>query len=830
MLLAIAAASAGSAFAEDNGAATAAPEAGADVNIVVTGTALKSIEEIGATTVAGSSVQSLSSSKGDINEIARTMTNVQFDSGEGAMTEDSIKNLRPAQISISGGRTYDNSFTIEGLSTNSVVNTTQDNPNHYIEIIAHPQTTFLNPSIVKSVTVYDSNVSARLGGFTGGVVEAEIIDPLPEYHGEIAYGYTSDAWAEELVDDEDKSDVMPEKTRFTRREYNIMGMSPIGKVGGDTALLVSYTREEATIENTQRMATYGINPRRSESLKESFASKLKHDFDPNTILKFTSIYTKYEEQYYTQSDRIQHNDGWLNKLEFTKDWDSFSLKAYAGYQFNDMTREDDTNYYNYINFGTESTDWVAEDWSSAGKGGWGDREQTQTDIPLGFIAEWRVFENSRLSFGADYNFTQVDSKRPVATSSYRQASSKGVTLNPQIISADGSDDPTVINGEQALNHMIYYPAYDITVKLNKADAWAEWTQEGTLAGMKWSYRAGLRYDSNDFLKNNDLAPRFTAQIHPLEWLSIFAGYNRYYAHDFVDYKLREAWPDTYIYRRNGTLNADGQLVYSSSDWYLYMHSKSASYSQADVKTPYADEATAGIQMTGKWGTVSVKYMDKRTRDEFALSQGILEEYIPEDDPTSTSYHRTYVITNDGFTNYESWTLSWEKQYGRHRFEINSTFSDTETSNNTYFDDYDEEYYREEVYYNGNVVTRKDIALVRENYATPTYVNFIWDSRWFSNRLFLTLNGRWNESYEYTDYTGSITVDGTKYNLYEDVDKPQNFVTNLNVNWIAWQSDYGQLAINTKIENLFNRLPNTEATKSNPYQEGRTVWLGIKYSY
>ncbi len=803
-------------------------EGKADVSVTVLGTAIRPIESIGTSTVSGDSVSALSSSSGDINEIARTRPNVQFTNGEGLMSGYSIQDISPARISISGGRTYSNNFIIDGLSTSSVLDTTNTNYYHYEDIVNHPQTTFVSPSLIESVTIMDSNISAQYGGFTGGVVEATLKDPVPEYHAEINVSYTSDSLAVYKVAPDDKAASMPEKARFTKYIYDFNSTAPIYK--DSTSILLGYSLTTASIANSRPYnASFGKDTKQTESQEQIFLAKVKHDFSDSAYVKLTTKYTQYYFEEFAQSEKTQHNDGFLSKLEFQKEWDTLIVNSYAGFQYNDNMREDEPLRYLYRNFGTEATNWVASSSNTASTGGSGDRESGQLDIPVGFSARWQVSDTARLNFGADYKFTKAWNTREEDNFSYGNRSSSKA-IDPLAVSADGPDDPTVIEGEQGLDRYNYYRAFDAEVKLNSADAWIEWLHEGKLAGMKWNYRAGLRYETDDFLDNHNLAPRLTAQLKPIDWLTVFAGANRYYNQNMVAYALKEQSPNSYVYYRNYTTNTAGQHVYSSADWYLYLDSATAKYSQADVNTPHADEYSAGATVdAGVLGSFAFKHVYKLIRDEFAVSPGEQKSiYDPFTGTTKT--HRTHTITNDGWTDYKSLSLEWTKVINDHKLTINLTKSNTKSGNVDYFEEYDHDYYEESVYYNGRVMTRHEIALVRENYSVPFYVNFIWQTQWFNKRLSTTMVGRWSGAYNYTEYTGSITVDGVKYNLYEDVRKSGQFVVNLDLNYLVYSGAKGDFLINAQIDNLLNRFPHTETSTTNPYQEGTSAWIGVTYKY
>lgn len=139
---------------------------------------------------------------------------------------------------------------------------------------------------------------------------------------------------------------------------------------------------------------------------------------------------------------------------------------------------------------------------------------------------------------------------------------------------------------------------------------------------------------------------------------------------------------------------------------------------------------------------------------------------------------------------------------------------------------------ETVSYNGRFVTRSELALVRANFSRPSYVTFNWSSDWFSKRLRLDVFGRWNTAYDRTDEIGTVTINGTRYDNFADVRIPSAVFTNLNVTWMFWNDERrGSVALETKITNVFDRLPYAEGvTPSNPYQEGRAVWAGLNYTF
>lgn len=804
-----------------------------DVQVVVTATEVNPVDRIGQTTLSREEIQRQSTGSGDLNQLARTLNNVQFDAGAGALSEASILDLRPSQLSIAGGRTYENNFLIEGLSTTSVTDTTNTSIHTYASVVGHPQTTFLNPALVDNLTIYESDVPAEFGGFTGGVIKADVRDPSGRWGGGLGAQYTASHWVRYLSDSADRTDPMPAKPRFHRETVDLYLDVP---VTSRVSLLLAASRQDALLENTQRNSAYGIGTKKASTTQDTFIAKLLYALNPETKLRFTSIWSPYEQENYEQDLKRQSNDGWLNKLELKRTTAVSELTAYTGFQWANNDRHQAPNLYTYKNFGAgDQVDWVADSASSGARGGNGDMYSRQQDIPVGAKFTYKVTTTGTLSAGADYTYTQARKQRPITNNAYRHQTSSSVVKDTTVVSAYGSSDLTVLEGEQALNYRLTYLAFDARVALQAADAWAQWSDTGKLRQHAWSYRAGVRYDTDDFLKNDNVAPRFTGQFDVFPWLTLHAGYNRYYTHEMLAYKLQEKYPDTYAYTRTYK-SENGKKVYYD-EWTLYLHSKSSGYSQAGLRTPHSDELSTGITFDLKRaGSLYLHYLERRSRDEFARDDGTKTSYVNAKTGITSTY-TVYRLTNDGFTNYRGTSFEWRKHWRNHDFRLGATFAKTETSTaeatDTYFDENNTSDKLDEiVYYNGALVTRRSVALARANYARPDYYNFAWSSAWFRQRLHVDLLGRWSTAYDYIENSDTTIKVGTAtYDLYQDTHVPANLINDLNVQWVAWQGRAGRVTLELKVGNLFNRLPHSEDTStSDPYQQGRSFWLRTSYNF
>ncbi len=136
------------------------------------------------TTVMDSTQVGVRTSSADANSFLRGLPNVQYqdDTNDNAGVEgQAILNTKPQEVSISGGRTYENNFILNGIGINTITGTEEpydssnrgelsdDDTAYNADRIygLHSQTVFVPTDFVDSATVIDSNASARYGSFQG---------------------------------------------------------------------------------------------------------------------------------------------------------------------------------------------------------------------------------------------------------------------------------------------------------------------------------------------------------------------------------------------------------------------------------------------------------------------------------------------------------------------------------------------------------------------------------------------------------------------------------------------------------------------------------------
>ncbi|MDY0190757.1 MAG: TonB-dependent receptor plug domain-containing protein [Desulfuromonas sp.] len=230
---------------------------------------------------------------GAITDLLKVLPGIQF--GETSNSALTGGEILPSEISISGGRFYDNNFMIDGMGNNSLLDPTSSNVTDESDVPGHSQGLFLDSSLLESITVQRSNISARYSGFTGGVVEMETRNPAQEFGGQLAYRTTRSEWTSFHVDrdqreDFENSDNYDVQPSFRKQHSNFSLDIPLGEKMG---ILLAYAKDYSKI-SLNLLGETGHQYRESENFF------VKYRFQPNSKVDFsvTALCTPYTGTYF----------------------------------------------------------------------------------------------------------------------------------------------------------------------------------------------------------------------------------------------------------------------------------------------------------------------------------------------------------------------------------------------------------------------------------------------------------------------------------------------------------------------------------------------------
>lgn len=778
----------------------------------------------GRSVISQDSVQARQTGNGDAMELLKVLPHVQFSRSQYSTDPTDIQDLRPSDISISGGRFYDNYFSIDGVGANSRFDTASSdasNPANFNEVAgAHAQSIWVDPALIGSITVEDSNISAEYGGFTGGVVDVQTKRPEARWAATATGNYTSDAMVHFRVSKADKAafgDDLPEKVDFKKFRFGSTLNMPLTD---RTRVLVGANRSRSEV-TYYKAATYGggASPRMSTS--DNLLVKAEHDLREDLLLTAQVTYSPYTSEF-SSDNRIDdtsrtHGGGLSSYLDLarTGSQDDWSLKL--SYTQSDMDRDWAPIHYSWPSRSQRGSFCSS---SNCSQGGFGDITQKQEDT--GLKGQWthRFDTAGTLRMGAEYTRVEAEKERPEDNYAY----SRGVTGSNIVCNTSVA----CVTGDTVLTQYSIYKAYDINVALDSFNAWSEYN----VTWNRFEVRAGLRYDYESFLGNHDVSPRLSVAT-ALPWdTTLTLGANRYYSRSFLGYAMREKYPDNYVYQRTAAVSG-GKQIYAD-DWTLSSYSKSTRYSDADLDTPYSDELTAAFTAPLPWGTLRLKGILRNNEDE--LTRSLTADSVTYVNPVTgrTTRFLDYKVSNDGHSRYRGLSAEWAGTWRNHSLAVNAAWSKTKSNSETYFDPADDQEAEDSfIYFNGQVTSEAEIISRnrRLDFNTPWTINAALTSRWWEDRITTVLQGRWKADFDRIQDSGAnITVGGVSYDVWEQRHYKGWLDLGLNVQAKLVETDFGGLTAEARITNVLDALPNTETSASNPYQMGRSVWLGLTYTY
>lgn len=790
----------------------------------------------GTTVLSEEAVRTRAPGSGDAIQLLKLIPGAQFALDEAEATRDSLRDLRPAEVSISGARATENMFVLDGVGVNTLFEingpgSTGTSPAHFNDVAGvSAQSIWIDTNLIGGITVRDSNISAEYGRFTGGVVEIVTREPAREASLQGSIGYTgTDMTSYKLapVSAEDYPDGAPETPNYVRRRWGLSGDLPVGE---SFRLLAGVNHSEAsTIYN--RSTNYGGGTYGSKSVSDNYLLKLAADLPGEMKLSAQVTHAPYRSEYEGGNARnnmiMTHGGGTTASLDMTGAWGPGEWKLSLSQAFSDNDREAPDNNFSRPRLAGGSVDWCSA--SSCTEGGFGDIHQRQYDTTLN--GTWsQPFLGTDLRLGFTYTRVRAQKERLQENRAYRTGSTTvgGVAVGQisPLTQCASATDVSCVTGEYALAEYVAYRPYDVDIDIDAVSLWGESVAE--IAG--FTLRAGLRYDHESYLGNHNLSPRLSVS-HKLPWgVTATAGLNRYYGRSFLGYAVREAMPPTVIYSRRYTLSGGRRLW--SDNWFLSSYTQPTAYSTADLSTPYNDEATlalTGPLLGGEW---RVKGVYREGRD--LISSDVAETLVYDSLGTPRTY-RSYSVTNGGESRYTGGTLEWLRTFGNHSLTASTSFSKTKSSAVDYYDISDDETLEfTRVVYNGRIVSLLDLAKENQriDFAAPFTANLDWQSRWFDERLTMTVSGRYRGGFKRIEDTGvNERIDAVSYDVYDVVSYDPSVDVDLNASLDLVRRDGHSATLDLRVSNLFDTVPNRNVGySSQPWQLGRVVWVGFNFRF
>lgn len=752
-------------------------------------------------------------SNGSITDVLDTVPNVQFSD---AMDDpSSLSTLKPSSVSISGGRYYDNNFSINGISNNNLLDpaggSTTDNS--MSDVPGHEQSLFFDLDQIGNLEVYDSNVPAHYGRFTGGVVDAKLRRPSTQRKTRLSYFTTQSDWVDYrvIVNNIDESNPTYQELTVPEFERHRFSLSHEQGLNDVHSFRINVSGSQSSIPE--------ISLGQAQDVKEqNYNVTASHGYVQGDVLATTFIsYSPFEKHTFIDdtkdSNYVLEGGGLMlaTDIHLYAFGQEHTVAAAINHSVN--SRKATQNFYNWTN--TRSVQWGQQaGLSTSYQGAYGDLDKYQTQLSLNWktasLFYHPVFQ--KLDYGVNVSQGLAGFDRPEDAVIYREA-----TVNTSVQCVSRFND--CVQNEQYFRERQIYPADKVDVNLTELAGFAELDMQYK----RLNAVVGLRVDYDSFLRNTNLAwrNRLTFDLNADKSWRLIAGANRYYGGSLLSYKLREAAKPYYQEYRGTTNNIVNIWQYDTGEG-------SYRYDFNNVKTPFSDEWVVGINGALLGGVLQVKVLERDNKNEFAR----------ETTPMQPDGYRYYRVTNEGYSHYQSVSLAWDKSSQYVSYGFNLTWSETESSNDDYDDNVDAATSNDEVWYKGRVRTESDISQLRENYARPIVASMYFHMP-ITKYLRSTVKARYKGSYTTvargvgTTYIGTEIVDGVAVAQYADnyVDKTRRatFFVDTKLRWLPFGNEY--LSLTAELNNLFNvRSYSVLDSQDQGIEVGRSFWLGIETAF
>ena len=745
-------------------------------------------------------IENLPTRDGNVNELIGIVPGVQY--GEGAVDSFMAGEISPPAVSVTGSRFYENNYTIDGMSNNSPLDPASDAYADANKLPGHPQIHFLNPQIIEQITIYNSNIPAEFGGFTGGQVNVKTIEPANKFGGQIKYRMTNDSWTKFHIDPQqedefsnsNKTTAQPE---FKKQHVSIALETPLSL---DTGLVISYHQALSQIP-LRHLDGYKKQSRKQENL----FLKLLHYLPDNSKLSLTALSSPTTSEYFltdvknSQYDLKNNNNSLILQYDKNLDLGSLNLIFACTDQRSKRHAAKDRFYWNPT---TPSIDWESGREGSLGEIAIG-QDQLNTGVDLS-LREFQLGQTThQVKFGIEASTSRQNYKRPQTSYYYYSP-----TLDSSISCVPG--DMSCIDNEQYFSRRAVYNEVDVTAEVFDS---ATFIQD-VISWKRLEFFPGLRLSYDDFTEEKNYAPRLSLSLDLFgnRQTILYASKNRYYSGTLLTQSLYQP------------IITENQSRTSYTD--EWTSTISYRYQDGAVKTPFADEQTIGIIQKAMGGELKIQYLNKTSKNELARER--INNPYPETD--------VYLLNNLGRSEHESLMVSWQRSWIKHYLEMNATWQDTTTSNTDYDTTLDEEDLLETVWYEGEELLTHEIP--RRDFNRPFIINLIYS---------------WQLPYDVT-FTNITRYRGAYWRLWNTLERKPSLINPeqtpdpyiyekrktkraLTFDWhLTWNLSNKvdrNFVLSVDVLNVFNKRTKVAyqtGTSGYDYELGRQIWAGMEFNF
>lgn len=512
--------------------------------------------------------------------------------------------LAPEEISISGARPHQTKYTIGGVGINNITTFANDTPSNGALSSGHTSGYFLDTTLLESVEVMDKNIDAEFGGFTGGVVNAELRKPTDEFKVEYQYRMTDSDWnsapkvSDKLNDDYDEANNGDGKYQpnYQKRMHSL---HLSGAVSDTQKLAINVSKQESDIpQSAGNNVDQGMNnlflTHIWESVNWRTTSDLRYSqYSSNLFLNDGNQNNAYQEN--SNGEQAHLALGGTFKVERFADFGTWETSV--SYDRLSDERKSDADYLrtNLV------MDFVpAFSRTQNTEGGYGNLKQYQDSIQLKTVARF-----DPLYWGETKHTANIGLEGALHKSTAKR-SSDHLSLAYE-----------KVNGAEKVRSMVYYEAGSYSAEAQQLSLF----MNDKLEWDRLTLNLGSRVEHNDVFKQTMLSPRLTASwdFDQNSMNRVTLGASRYYSNALLGWALQAEGSALRTVGGNCTPN-DGN--WDSNDKNNYTCATNRDYNKIDLTdadTPYSDELTAAWAIDVDNFAVETAYVYRQQRKGLSLT-------------------------------------------------------------------------------------------------------------------------------------------------------------------------------------------------------------------
>lgn len=560
--------------------------------IVVYGDNNKSLSSV--KTLSSDEISKTPTSNGNITDYLRSNPHIRYEnSDQNGFQRGEIK---PENISINGADPNQTAYFVDNVNINNdlaIDNSIFDGAMQVVPGISHTQAYFFDATMLSKVEVQDSNISASLGGFMGGAVIAK----TKQYSGtdsiKLKYRTTNSSWAKMEAGDSvqkilkqvrpDDSGAAELQPKYNKQTFNILAEK---RLNDNLGMVLGYSRRTSSIEQN-RLIGFDENANNKAQLDKQNHQRLSD----NLLLNFNWTpqekerielglrYSNYKELKYFRENIGNNVSDYHQALGTTLAWvHSFNSGVWTNTLAYDRFKDKRKSSSNNV----ETTSVLDENYDplyNFEKGGYGNSRLTQDNLHFSteYVMDpfYLASTEHSVSIGGIYQATKYQFYRPQ-------------DVHSKIISS------TLKNGTMDNSPLSESTTSKGRVKTTYQNIVAY--AEDLIKWRKFEFRPGIRIERDDYLKNNNIAPRFVARYRPWDNTGFTLGLNRYYGRSFASLKLA-----------NGILKLNNDQTRQHQNF-------------SSLKTPYADELSLSFDQN--MGNLALKlgYIHRDNKNRIILKR------------------------------------------------------------------------------------------------------------------------------------------------------------------------------------------------------------------